>query len=344
MSRALSKDVTAALKDCDPASAFRDISEALSKPPPGGLLAIEILGRSHPVEPGTNLLQDGNAIAVPKIALVQAFVVARQVLKGFGEDGPQSASSEQVFAATAVILLMDPEHLTAANTRKRLLRDTAGDDLAERVAGERHLIDSLLTSHLHRHTKSPTLWSHRRWLLQLSAASGIAVDVPADMANVVMVAGERHRRNYYAWCHARWLVAFFLSQPACARDGDAVAVRRSVFAAAKDWCYKHHTDISGWAFLYFLLFDAGSPSSELASATVVETSRLAASLRWDNESVWAFLRAAVSSRLLGQKEHAEFVAVNRAMRDKLPTDSSQWSVLQRAEAWSETYRYYREAS
>ncbi len=337
MSRALSKDVVAALKNSDPSSAYREISEALSKPPSDGLLAIEILGSSYPIEPGTNLLRDGKAVAVPRFALVQAFLMARQVLKSHQESEAHDPP-EPVLAATAVILLMDPEHLTAANTRKRLLQHATGDSRIALAARERHLIDSLLTSHLHRHTKSPTLWNHRRWLVELPASSGVPVDILGDIVNVVMPAGERHPRNYYAWCHARWLIDF-ASRPGNQQPGhDVEAERGRILTATKDWCYRHHTDISGWTFLYFLLFGTGSASFDVRSSTVEETMKLAASLRWDNESVWAFLRTAISSRSLGQTEYAAFIVYNRTLRDALSIDSTSWEVLRRAEEWSERYR------
>ncbi len=322
----MDENTLAALKDSDPEVAYKAISRALTRPVGEGLLDIEILGRSHPVEPGTHVLQDGNAIAVPKASLVQAFVVARNRLGA----QQQQQQTEEVLAATAVMLLMDPEHLTAANTRKRLILGSLGQ-VDALVAREKRLVDSLLTSHLHRHTKSPTLWSHRRWLLELalsssssSSSSGVPVDVPGDLERVVMVAGERHPRNYYAWCHARWLV----TTAACEAAQAGV-----ILAAAKAWCCRHHTDISGWAFLSFLLHDGGRPSPQLCAATLAEVARLAASLRWENESVWVFLRTLASWPVLGEGDRAEFRAAARALRDRRPADVTLRRTLTRAEQW-----------
>jgi len=327
MSRALDKNVAAYLRNSDPTSAYRAISQALSAPADSGLLDIEILGRGHPVEPGTNLLREGNAIAVPKLALVQAFVVARQILKRHRAYEPE-VSHEDVLAATAVVLLMDPEHLTAANTRKRLLQeaiDTADCPPAESVARERHLLDSFLTSHLHRHTKSPTLWSHRRWLVDYSASLGLPADVAADITNVVMVSAKRHPRNYYAWCHARWLTGL-LTAPGSEAD------RSRVLSATKNWCFQQHTDISGWSFLYFQLVDARSVAAEVCSSTFVEVVKLARSLRWTNESVWVFLRTmAASTRLLGQPELDEYIQCNHALQTTVQQESSEWRILRKAE-------------
>jgi len=335
MSRALDKDVKALLKATDPTAAYREICQALET---AGLLDIEILGRSHPLPPGTSVLQDGRAVGVSKLALVQAFIVARRILNRHRENN-ESASNTDLLRATAVMLLMDPEHLTAANTRKRLIQKQAdsGGRLADAVREERRLIDSLLTSRLHRHTKSPTLWNHRRWLLQLSRCLNLDIDGPGDIVNVVMVAGERHPKNYYAWCHARWLMAV-LSDPAYQHAHDVGKERETVLSATIDWCYKHRDDTSGWSFLYFILFHSGPSSPKARSSTITNAMELAVSLRWGNESVWVFLRTAVSSGFLGQKEHVQFVTSIRMLRDTPSGDSAAWKVLERAHRWCETYR------
>jgi len=331
MSRALDKDVVAALRQTDAAAAYDDISRALSAADEKELLDIEFLPRSHPVPPGTHLLRDGNALAVPKPSLVQAFVVARRVLQGHRQRHP-GISDDDVLAATAVILLTDPEHTTAANTRKRLVLGAPGRGEL-RIAREKHLVDSLLTSRLHRHTKSPTLWNHRRWLLEQAAARGLRLDVPDDVLRVVLVSGERHPRNYYAWCHARWLVELTAS-PGYGRDRDVAAEREQVLSHTRAWCYRHHDDVSGWTFLSSLAFGAGAGAPpERRAAAFVEIARLAASLRWENESVWAVLRTAAASGVLGPAADAEFLAAVRALRQKSAVGSAGDQTLARAEAW-----------
>lgn len=79
-----------------------------------------------------------------------------------------------------------------------------------------------------------------------------------------MKAGEQHPRNYYAWQYAREL--FKLVE----RDLD-VATRREqepvveTLGRVKVWCLLHPRDISGWAFLVWLMErvrDAGPPDEE----------------------------------------------------------------------------------
>lgn len=79
-------------------------------------------------------------------------------------------------SATQLMLLHDPDHITAANARKRHLRNLletcsghSGSPsthlLDDFIRKELWLLDSLQTSPLKKHTKSPTLWQHRRWLM-----------------------------------------------------------------------------------------------------------------------------------------------------------------------------------
>src|SRR5690606_9823160 len=121
----------------------------------GLVLEIEILGKTHPLTPDVSFLIDENAVGIPKIRLFQAFSVAYTRFKKLvtqvlpQEDGRVSA---EVFRLTAVLLLVDAEHLTAANARKRaILQDfRRGGDIGERLRREKWFVDSLLTSRLHR--------------------------------------------------------------------------------------------------------------------------------------------------------------------------------------------------
>ncbi|KAK3371708.1 hypothetical protein B0T24DRAFT_334190 [Lasiosphaeria ovina] len=332
MSRALDQDVAASLDEGNRLGAYEAISALLLSRPSGGLLEIEILSKSFPMPGGLYVLQDGRAAGVSKVGLVQAFLVARQKLAAHLHK-TAALDDGDLFSTTAVILLMDPEYLTAANTRKRLLQKLTSrrdSTCAAVLENEKHFVDSLLTSRLHRHTKSPTLWSHRRWLVRLYRSLDVPVDVASDVVNVVSVAGERHPRNYYAWCHARFL-----------SDLDPEDQGGKLLAAVKDWCRKHHTDISGWSFLYYLLSAArGSPGSAASSAAFSEVLERVRSLRLTNESVWVFLRTLAASGLVGEKECAEFVTVGHGLLGAAGTPTDQ-RVLRSAMDWWDTYRLGR---
>lgn len=340
MSRALDESTIAALEAGNPQAAYDSISSVLISPPPSGRLEIEILGKGIPLPEGTYVLQDGISVGVSKLGLVQAFLIARNILQDHILDGSSSSSSPQtddgtLFAATAVILLMDPEFLTAANTRKRLIQKQLLDDnqMAWTVlTKEKAFLDSLLTSRLHRHTKSPTLWNHRRWMVGHYSSRGLMVDVVGDIKNVVSVAGERHPRNYYAWCHARYLAGILGRE-----DSDY----ENLVMAIKRWCCEHHNDISGWSFLYYLLDNLGRSrqNTRIISSRFSEVLNYAASCRLTNESVWVFLRTLAASGRVGKKELEQFTALG-AQFPEPPFEGSttNQSVLRSAMDWYETYR------
>ncbi|KAK0674460.1 hypothetical protein QBC41DRAFT_308736 [Cercophora samala] len=237
-----------------------------------------------------------------------------------------------MFDATFVILLFDPEHLTAANTRKRIIQAQLGgqdSNPREVLEREKRVIDSLLTSRLHRHTKSPVLWSHRRWLITQYAKYGLPVDVAGDIEKVVCVAGERHPRNYYAWCHARFLVN---NTTTTTNDTDGVKLLEVV----QTWCVQNHTDISGWSFLSFLLsLDKDAPESSRVIANVLE---LVDSLRLSNESVWVFLRTLAAAGVMREEAYARFLGIQEGMLEMETTPVEGKAVLRKAVEWCETYR------
>ncbi|KAL5615125.1 hypothetical protein BROUX41_005184 [Berkeleyomyces rouxiae] len=366
MSRALDPKAIAALKTGDHQKISNDIADVFTYNSGGDvdprqpLIEIEILS-GFGFDPTRNILQDDNAVAVPKLRLVQAFFVARSFLLeqkqqiALGKAVNDQALSEQFHRATAVCLLMDAENLTAANTRKRLIvqglavaRTSAtapasspsepgksASPFIHLLRREKWLLDSLLTSRLHRHTKSPTLWNHRRWLLDLFRLHGLETEVDAtrEVASIVGVSGERHPRNYYAWNHARWLVRHFHYEAA------------ELVEMAKNWAWQHHTDISGWSFLVFVL----NIHRELAPSVYRGTLGLAESLHWRNESVWWFLRTVSAGSMLDvdgkavADHRAAFVCLGRNLfegdgRDQSDHAEEERSMWIKAKTWTEKNR------
>lgn len=260
---------------------------------------------------------------------------------------------EELLRASAVMLLMDPEHLTAANYRKRIITfyfnqlthlQSQGDQDAskasdaattaireafkQRCKRELAFVDGYLTSRLHRHTKSPTLWAHRRWVLGVwgevegkVAGAGLEGnenenELLEDGLKVVLVAAERHSRNYYAWLHLRWLVQYTNGN---GREGgrdnndneyDEKEMERKikVLERVKQWCLQHPGDTSGWSFLQFYLDFLGrsqvgavggtvggeeekeKQGNEQRDVVVKEVFACTRSFKWTHESVWVFLR------------------------------------------------------
>jgi len=325
MSRSLDKNLLSQLQAEDPKPVYDDLSRIFIDLPESGLLEIEFLGQSHPLDPGVNFLRDGNAVAIPKLRLIQAFSVARQILQqNLGH--ASSVILSNVIPATAILLLMDPEHLTAANTRKRALL-SSGTPTETALRREKVFVDTLLTARLHRHTKSPTLWSHRRWLVTLCRKLCISCDIRHDIKDVIMVAGERHPRNYVAWQHARLLL------------GDNPGLVAAIAFDVKEFCLRNHTDISGWGFLSHCIarIPEEETRAEACSTIVKDVLSMVDSFRWTNESVWMFLRTVVA-RERDEQNWTQFLATNTRLSLAAPHNSSQIVILERARQWCGEHR------
>jgi protein prenyltransferase alpha subunit repeat containing protein 1 len=288
MSRALDPETTASVRNPLPVEIYTEIVSVLCTPR-SLLLEIELLGKAHPMPPGKSYLLEDKYLAIPKVRLVQAFVVARQVFFKLAQNCPKGKEGE-LQNASAIILLMDPEHVTAANARKRMLLNyEKGEDVREGLRRELQFVDTLLTARLHRHTKSPNLWSHRRWLLQQYQSFSLEVHVREHLERIILVAAERHPRNYYAWSHMRWLVD----------TSDLTGkTKKEIISRVQDWCVRHPNDTSGFSFLLFCLEVPGTSETEFQDVTRVYNHilELALSFKWAHESVWVFLRTLAASR------------------------------------------------
>ncbi|KZM20703.1 hypothetical protein ST47_g8184 [Ascochyta rabiei] len=264
------------------------------------VIEIEILPPAI-LPPDGVLMQDGSSLGIQKKSLAFAFLAARQA---FFDNKTNSQVDPKALQATKTMLLFDPEHLTAANFRKRrmlALWDT-GDLLKFRqgVHTELCFIDSILTSPLHRQTKSPTLWHHRLWLLRLITplemrnASGKQIAaIVSGALNSVCRSGDRHPGNYYAWQYGRRLV---YALALVANEMDAPFPVDGIVSAFSDkvcaWCFKHPSDISGWSFLLFLLarLDPVGERDKIVDKVLQYASRV----RSENESLWVFVRNALA--------------------------------------------------
>jgi hypothetical protein len=243
-------------------------------------LEIEILPSGYPIprssEGAADLLYEDEqtrSLAIPKKSLKLVFPVARKLFSSQFEDSgykaaedPDATNKQEVvqdisaaletfhqdlaFKASSVLLLFDPEYITAANYRKRKILalhtaltqiDTFSTEFELIIANELTFLTSLLTSPLRKHTKSPTLWSFRLWILQNfvmlaktaqtrqtpanSIVDGSSADgrsgnpfkvyhldigeaqaLLSEELNIIFTAAERHFANYYAWLYARRLV------------------------------------------------------------------------------------------------------------------------------------------
>ncbi|KAF2278070.1 protein prenylyltransferase [Westerdykella ornata] len=256
------------------------------------VVEIEILPPAFPTPDGI-LIQEGLNLGIHKKVLALAFLEARAIFFNGIKTG--SMACTEALEASSVILLFDPEHITAANFRKRRLLEMAGNPLASKALGhavdqELIFLNSILTSPLHRQSKSPTLWYHRTWLLQFLVpikpegidGAALASFVLREL-NAVCKASERHPKNYYAWLHARRLVAKV--------DGYDFIILESA-RKVQQWCLRNPGDVSGWSFLIFLLKRLRAVNEW--NAIVNRTLDFAVNLGWEGEALWMFLRTALA--------------------------------------------------
>ena len=246
--------------------------------------------------------------------------------------------------ATSVILLYEPNHSTAINSRKGHILShsspstscagSSDDDIDEVVNKELIWLESMLTSPLPKHTKSPTLWSHRWWVLRMyvlpslgdgvdelrrrggkqqqGGSSGDVRRLLEREMGVVMRAGERHPRNYYGWNYAREVLRMVKEVEALDEGketaegwGNGGGWRRGMVEKVRGWCFLHPRDVSGWSFLVWLLEDwmkmsrCGGGGEDMVRDTLMETEAFVDKYEWRGESIEWFLKAV---RRLGTSE------------------------------------------
>jgi len=287
-------------------------------------LSLEVLPSSHPT-----ILQDGLNLAIPKKALIQCFLIARKTFLS------NSADTPSIDLATKVLLLYDPEHLSAANWRKRNITALAVDwtpaskhaqstwEEDRRMQHQQALhadltfTTTLLTSPLPKHPKSPTLWSHRHWLISnhlpsvLSSppppTSTLPITPPPAPTNLspisifihselttILTAASRHRANYHAFHYGRCLISSLPSprtnchpQPLMGADLEALVEK------VRKWCLAHPRDISGWGFLVWLLrwgVDGEARWRSVVDGNMEKVEEFVQAVGWKGASVEWFLR------------------------------------------------------
>jgi hypothetical protein len=276
-------------------SEYSDLVAALNSRLSTGHLGVEILPDIQSLPTGSHVQIVENTIGIPKKVLRKAFITAHQIFFRHLDDLEENV--EAILDATSVILLFDPEHLTAANARKRIglkYRTRSHSEQMQRLSDELWFTEFLLTSRLKRHNKSPTLWSHRKWIMKNFDTSKVMMTVEEldenEVRVVIPLSAENHPRNYYAWDYLRWWTT---SRP---QRGDINTLRSGMTTLVRfyqDWCLKHTSDTSGWSFLLWLLM---SPSFYTVSGLQLQAEvgkkvlDCAMSMKLKNESLWLFLK------------------------------------------------------
>lgn len=307
------------------------------------VVEIEVLPPAIAPPDGSLILEDGLCIGVPKKVLAAAFVVACSVFFEKRVEADKD-SVQRALDATRIILLFDPEHLMAANFRRLQLHslplfclDQNMED-ARPVHLELNFLDSILTSPLHRQSKSPTLWNYRAWIMgSFDPWYWMSRSMPQDVARtslsdnfirewgIILKSAERHPKNYYAWQYARRLVAgqsdhaghFYARKERYAELSPNYDIVDLSADMVHDWCIRNPSDTSAWSFYYFLLscFDA---KKDTLGEFVYQSIERAHSFRWKHESFWVFLRTVIAdSKLTSQTERTKYL---QEIEDKFGTN------------------------
>lgn len=211
-------------------------------------------------------------------------------------------------ASSSILVLANPSHQTALNSRKHLIRMHLIDPHVEL-----RFIASLLSSqHCAKHAE---LWYHRRWLLSaiydpqysdttgtdshchLPFASQVALQQELDL---VSRACELYPRNYFAWIHRLMCMRSLLSDYLTGTDTVGfVPIFRNEIAGVKGWIDRHVSDYS--AIHYILtLSQAGFQSGDSSFVEIIIQEDLlahAVSLVREypaHEALWMYIRTALS--------------------------------------------------
>ncbi|CRG85466.1 hypothetical protein PISL3812_02522 [Talaromyces islandicus] len=273
------------------------------------------------------LLRDGSFIGITKKALTKAFVTARKRFMQYLEHAKEgysasAAEKSECAASTEIILLFDCEHTTACNWRKQrvatainnyITEETGNQALQDLFESELNLVKTFVCSPLHRHTKSPTLWQHRLWLMteRMKLRGRLQEDIflsPEAMHKFIVAewkivcrAGELHPRNYYAFSYMRQLHSYAskVSERAynAAVSQDPALLHALTVALVEPmlkWCLSNPKDISGWMFLVYLLSHEDPIGKQdvtrLRKVALERTLHFAVKVTaWDGESLWTFV-------------------------------------------------------
>ncbi|KAI1783962.1 protein prenylyltransferase [Ganoderma leucocontextum] len=238
--------------------------------------------------------------------------------------------STEVLTSSAVLLLVNPAHQTALNTRKRLV--LLG---VHPASHELRFTDALLT--LRDGAKQSIVWHHRRWLLRhihpllpasasdshspaprspgwgdgVDTLNDVALPPDAFLAEIAAVerACEAYPRNYHAWAH-RYLCAeaLVLSASASSPHGGLQAAREleEERARIRTWVERHVADYSAMQYACRLeVLLRGRPGVDgSGSGSGVHALALVRAYP-SHEALWLYLRGAVALGLFCPPEARE---------------------------------------
>lgn len=210
---------------------------------------------------------------------------------------PSLRQSDLLDRFTRVVLLANPAHQTALNSRKRLVQENV-----VQPHWELSFSSSLLSCR--ECAKESTLWHHRRWLLHVihgvpttASTSSIPETVPiatleAEFA-CASTACHLYPRNYHAWTHRHLCIkALVVLLPPEVPSKPGVLVEE--YQWTLKWIESHISDYS--AMNHAINFERMLPGRKPTDG-LLSTKAHAASLLQsypDHESLWMYLRGSIT--------------------------------------------------
>lgn len=246
------------------------------------------------------LFAEGN-LGVPQKVLYPAYMVAIRAYFGLRNETrgstPSLRRSDLLDRLTRVILLTNPAHQTALNSRKKLVQNHVIDP-----RWELDFSAGLLSCR--ECAKESILWHHRRWLLCViheTSISASADSIPGRVSPDVLetefacisTACHLYPRNYHAWAHRRFCVeALIASLKSDASPSSSILAKE--YQRTLKWVEAHVSDYSAmnYAINVEKMLPCGSPSA--VSVSTKEHATLLLRSYPDHESLWMYLRGSTA--------------------------------------------------
>ena len=271
--------------------------------------------RPHPAFPF--VLVEGN-LGIPKKILVGLYIAATGI-------SLHTSNTLEATAVSCVIILLNPAHQTALNTRKRLIRDGHIDPNKELIFTE------LLMRGSPDAGKQSIIWDHRRWCLRnIHGVMGPNVVLPGlqhwasseevegfprltlstirHELSIIQRTCETYPRNYHAWSQWNFLInvcyaSIYTSKNASFQEFFVVIVQE--VTRLRSWVDQHISDYSAMHQLCQAqkLVDHLALSDQFRdivddiqnSLTLTHHSLSLVTIYPSHESLWMYLRVSLAN-------------------------------------------------
>lgn len=213
---------------------------------------------------------------------------------------------QELLKVTSCLLLLCPDNATAWADRKRALLTLTREPASDHFGiwnKELRFINLLMT----RHTKAPTSWFHRKYVLQKLIILKVAnveglIDLAQEEIRICSNVAEKYPKNYYAWTHRNYVLDK-LHGICCGGESGSKEITYSLQSLLEDewksiqvWLRTHVSDHSaahyGGCILRLqvktLSHEGGTVLSLLSGA--VENSRRLVGRYPTHEVLWIFRR------------------------------------------------------